>query len=101
MSRETDLGVPCSSPLLLMAFCSVLLRQSKEVMLTFQLSSWGDPYYEASSWDYSWGEIFDMKKLIEYMGGAQTFFSRLDTMFTLGANPDDTGSIIFDATNEP
>lgn len=42
-----------------------------------------------------------MKTVIEYMGGDETFFSRLDTMFTTGANPDNTGGIIFDATNEP
>ncbi|KAE8442713.1 hypothetical protein EG329_002904 [Mollisiaceae sp. DMI_Dod_QoI] len=62
---------------------------------------WGDPYYEASSWDYSWGDIHDMAKLIEWMGGADTFFSRLETMFTVGANPNSPTSIIFDSTNEP
>ena len=62
---------------------------------------WGDPYYEASSWEYSWGDIHDIRKVIEWMGGADTFFSRLDTMFTVDANPNDAGGIIFDSTNEP
>jgi len=62
---------------------------------------WGDPYYEASSWEYSWGDIHDMKKLIEWMGGNDTFYSRLETMFTVGTNPNDAGGIIFDSTNEP
>lgn len=62
---------------------------------------WGDPYYEASSWDYSWGDIHDMAKLIEWMGGADTFYSRLEAMFTVGANPNSPTSIIFDSTNEP
>jgi putative alpha-1,2-mannosidase len=62
---------------------------------------WGDPYYEASSWEYSWGDIHDMQKLVEWMGGADKFLSRLDTMFTIGADPNNPGSIIFDSTNEP
>jgi putative alpha-1,2-mannosidase len=62
---------------------------------------WGDPFYEASSWEYSWGDIHDMAKLVEWMGGADTFFSRLETMFTVGANPNNLGGIIFDSTNEP
>ncbi|TVY83525.1 putative secreted glycosidase [Lachnellula suecica] len=62
---------------------------------------WGDPYYEASSWDYSWGDIHDMAKLVDWMGGADTFYSRLETMFTVGADPNNAGGIIFDSTNEP
>ena len=62
---------------------------------------WDDPYYEASSWEYSWGDIHDMQKLVEWMGGADTFFTRLETMFQVGANPSDPGGIIFDSTNEP
>jgi putative alpha-1,2-mannosidase len=62
---------------------------------------WSDPTYEASSWDYSWGDIHDMAKLVELMGGASTAFSRLETMFTVNANPNNPGGIIFDSTNEP
>ena len=62
---------------------------------------WDDPYYEASSWEYSWGDIHDMAKLVEWMGGVDTFLSRLETMFTVGANPNDPTGIIFDSRNEP
>ncbi|RAL63288.1 hypothetical protein DID88_004364 [Monilinia fructigena] len=61
---------------------------------------WGDPFYEGSSWHYSWGDIHDMDTIIQYMGGESTFYKRLDTMFTIGANPSDPGGIIFDGTNE-
>lgn len=62
---------------------------------------WSDPFYEGSSWEYSWGDIHDMAKIIEWMGGADTFYSRLETMFTVGANPTTPTGIIFDSTNEP
>ena len=62
---------------------------------------WGDPYYEASSWEYSWGDIHDMATLIEWMGGSNKFYSRLETMFQVGANPSNPDGIIFDSTNEP
>lgn len=61
---------------------------------------WGDPFYEGSSWHYSWGDIHDMDTIIIYMGGESTFYKRLDTMFTIGANPNNPGGIIFDGTNE-
>lgn len=62
---------------------------------------WGDYTYEASSWDYSFADIHDMQKIIEWMGGSETFFSRLETTFTVGANPNNPTGIIFDSTNEP
>lgn len=61
---------------------------------------WGDPFYEGSSWHYSWGDIHDMDTVIQYMGGDATFYGRLETMFTVGANPHNPGGIIFDGTNE-
>lgn len=60
---------------------------------------WGDPYYEANSWAYSWADVHDMKHLIELMGGAETVVDRLNTMFTEGASG--SSGIIFDSTNEP
>lgn len=60
---------------------------------------WGDPYYEASSWAYSWASVHDMGQMIELMGGAQTVLKRLETMFTEGASG--SSGIIFDPTNEP
>ncbi|KAG9240207.1 putative alpha-1,2-mannosidase [Calycina marina] len=62
---------------------------------------WDDAYYQGSSWAYSWADIFDAQKLVEYMGGAQNFLSRLETMFKPGAIPGNPTGIIFDATNEP
>ncbi|KAJ9405916.1 CAZyme family GH92 [Paecilomyces variotii] len=60
---------------------------------------WGDPYYEASSWAYTWASVHDMKHMIDLMGGPDTVLKRLETMFTPGAGGG-TG-IIFDSTNEP
>ncbi|THC88465.1 hypothetical protein EYZ11_012090 [Aspergillus tanneri] len=60
---------------------------------------WGDPYYEANSWAYSWASVHDMKQVIDMMGGAQTVVKRLDTMFTKGV--DGSSGTIFDSTNEP
>ncbi|KAM3071615.1 hypothetical protein ACMFMG_009489 [Clarireedia jacksonii] len=61
---------------------------------------WGDPFYEGSSWQYSWGDIHDMATLVEFMGGDERFYDRLETMFTVGANPNNPSGIIFDDTNE-
>ncbi|KAF7176694.1 hypothetical protein CNMCM7691_003707 [Aspergillus felis] len=60
---------------------------------------WGDPYYEASSWAYSWASVHDMKEMVERMGGEKTVVDRLNTMFTEGASG--SSGIIFDPTNEP
>ncbi|KAH8434032.1 alpha-1,2-mannosidase family protein [Aspergillus melleus] len=60
---------------------------------------WGDPYYEANSWAYSWASVHDMKKMVQLMGGSETVVKRLDTMFTEGASG--SSGIIFDSTNEP
>ncbi|KAJ5697383.1 glycosyl hydrolase family 92-domain-containing protein [Penicillium malachiteum] len=60
---------------------------------------WGDPYYEASSWAYSFADVHDMEYMIELMGGNETVVSRLDTMFTEGASG--SSGTIFDPTNEP
>ncbi|KAJ5587572.1 uncharacterized protein N7459_003337 [Penicillium hispanicum] len=60
---------------------------------------WSDPYYEASSWAYSFADVHDMQHMIQLMGGAETVVSRLNTMFTDGASG--SSGTIFDATNEP
>lgn len=59
---------------------------------------WGDPYYEAGSWAYSWASVHDMKHMIKLMGGPETVIKRLNTTFTDGASGD---GMIFDPTNEP
>ncbi|KAJ5894203.1 hypothetical protein N7495_005894 [Penicillium taxi] len=60
---------------------------------------WGDAYYEASSWAYSFADVHDMKHLIDLMGGNETVVSRLETMFTDGASG--SSGTIFDPSNEP
>jgi hypothetical protein len=42
-----------------------------------------------------------MEKIIELMGGRDTTMARLETMFHVGANPDDPNGTIFDGSNEP
>ncbi|GJJ13714.1 hypothetical protein Clacol_007970 [Clathrus columnatus] len=44
----------------------------------------GGEFYEASSWEYSFYVPHDMAKLVSFMGGANTFSSRLDTFFAAG-----------------
>ncbi|PLN85853.1 glycosyl hydrolase [Aspergillus taichungensis] len=58
---------------------------------------WGDAFYEASPWAYSFGAVHDMAHTVELMGGEKTARKRLDAMF----EEDDEGKSIFDATNEP
>lgn len=62
---------------------------------------WADPYYQATSWGYSWADVHDMHKLVDWMGGADKFLARLDATFTVGANPANPNGVLFDATNEP
>ncbi|KAL8828742.1 MAG: hypothetical protein Q9191_002414 [Dirinaria sp. TL-2023a] len=42
---------------------------------------WGDAYYEATPWEYSFNPHHDIYTLINYTGGAQNFVNRLDTIF--------------------
>lgn len=62
---------------------------------------WGDPYYQATAWGYSWADIHDMKKIVQLMGGPDKFLARLGATFTVGANPNNPNGVLFDATNEP
>ena len=43
--------------------------------------SWSSPFYEASSWTYSYYVPHDMDRLIELMGGAEKFAERLEYGF--------------------
>jgi putative alpha-1,2-mannosidase len=62
---------------------------------------WGDNYYQGGAWDYSWADVHDIEKIIELMGGEEQAVKRLETMFTVGADPDHANGIIYDDTNEP
>ncbi|KAJ5246726.1 hypothetical protein N7468_001709 [Penicillium chermesinum] len=60
---------------------------------------WTDPFYEGSSWGYSFADVHDMKHMIELMNGTDTVVSRLNIMFVDGAKG--SSGTIFDPTNEP
>lgn len=65
---------------------------------------WGDPYYQATPFEYSFGAHHDMKTLIRYMGGDSAFVARLEKLFEPGARPNGNnrfGRTIFDPGNEP
>lgn len=49
---------------------------------------WAEPFYQASSWEYSFNPHHDMAQLIELCGGTETFISRLETIFQKGVKPD-------------
>lgn len=82
----------------------IVPRNLTSFLLTNSLADsgyWADPYYQATSYAYSFGDIHDMKTLVEWMGGKKRFLARLDAMFEVGANPAKPNEIIFDSTNEP
>lgn len=65
---------------------------------------WGDYFYEATPWEYSFSPYHDMSTLIDFVGGPETFVNRLDTIFTPGLNPAGSaqfGNTIFNPGNEP
>ncbi len=52
------------------------------------------PFYETFSWEYSFYAPQDMSRLIEKMGGKETFINRLDTYFTKSF-PGKLGELLF------
>lgn len=65
---------------------------------------WGDEYYQALPFEYSFGAHHDMATLIKYMGGATRFTKRLEKLFEPGANVDGEmrfGKTLFNPGNEP
>ena len=64
---------------------------------------WGDPYYEDSSWTYSFNPHHDIYHLISLVGGEDRFVDRLKKFFEPGINEDnsDYGGSIFNPGNEP
>ncbi|ROV97357.1 hypothetical protein VMCG_06868 [Cytospora schulzeri] len=62
---------------------------------------WGDYYYEALPWEYSWNAHHDIDTLISYCGGEETFTQRLVMMFTPGAYASGSfDEMIFNPGNE-
>ena len=65
---------------------------------------WGDAFYEATPWEYTFAPYHDISTLITLSGGPDTFVSRLETVFTPGLNPSGSaafGNTIFNPGNEP
>jgi predicted alpha-1,2-mannosidase len=65
---------------------------------------WGDAYYQATPWEYSWGAHHDIGTLVNYTGGPANFVKRLDKMFESGANPGGSATFnntIMNPSNEP
>ena len=65
---------------------------------------WGDYFYEALPWEYTFSPYHDIATLVNYTGGASAFAQKLDTLFTPGLNPDNNaqfGNTIFNPGNEP
>lgn len=68
---------------------------------------WGDAYYEALPWEYSFGAIHDVATQVNLSGGPEIFLNRLNTFFAPGNNPSNsTGTSQFNFTlnnpsNEP
>ena len=66
---------------------------------------WGDAYYEALPWEYSFNPHHDIYTLINYVGGPENFVSRLDTLFQPNLNPSGNtqqfNNTIINPGNEP
>ena len=65
---------------------------------------WGDAYYEATPWEYTFNPHHDLATLITYTGGAEAFVQKLDTIFQPNLNPSGSsqfGNTIFNPGNEP
>jgi len=66
---------------------------------------WGDAYYEALPWEYSFNAHHDINTLIALSGGPAIFTSRLEMTFTPGVNPSGRSAAfnntIFNPGNEP
>ncbi|KAL8951448.1 MAG: hypothetical protein Q9222_002573 [Ikaeria aurantiellina] len=64
---------------------------------------WGDDYYEALPWEYTFNVHHDIYTLIQYVGGADSFIRRLDITFQANQNPHGLpwfNSTIFNPSNE-
>jgi predicted alpha-1,2-mannosidase len=66
---------------------------------------WGDVYYEALPWEYSFNAHHDINTLIALSGGPATFVSRLEMTFTPGVDTSGRSTAfnntIFNPGNEP
>lgn len=60
---------------------------------------WGDAYYEALPWEYSFNVHHDMNTLIALCNGSASFIARLEMTFKPGTTI--SGRSIFNPSNEP
>ncbi len=65
---------------------------------------WGDDYYEATPWEYTFNPHHDIQELITLSGGAEKWIEKLDMLFQPNMNPNGNPAFnktIFDPGNEP
>lgn len=66
---------------------------------------WGDAFYEALPWEYSFNANHDVNTIIALSGGTEAFVSRLQTVFKPGINTSGRSAAynntIFNPGNEP
>ncbi|MFY0650579.1 MAG: GH92 family glycosyl hydrolase [Cyclobacteriaceae bacterium] len=56
----------------------------------FNPLKWGDAFTEGNSMHYTWSVFHDVQGLINLMGGDESFVSKLDDVFTMPPDFDDT-----------
>ncbi|WP_116127291.1 GH92 family glycosyl hydrolase [Lewinella sp. IMCC34183] len=56
----------------------------------FNPLKWGDAFTEGNSWHYSWSVFHDVQGLIDLMGGEEAFTAKLDSVFSLPPDFDDS-----------
>ena len=56
----------------------------------FNPLKWGDAFTEGNSLHYTWSVFHDIQGLIELMGGDEAFVSKLDEVFTMPPDFDDS-----------
>ncbi|NAS12293.1 GH92 family glycosyl hydrolase [Poritiphilus flavus] len=56
----------------------------------FNLLKWGDAFTEGNSMHYTWSVFHDVQGLINLMGGDEAFVSKLDNVFSMPPDYDDS-----------
>lgn len=56
----------------------------------FNPLKWGDAFTEGNSWHYSWSVFHDIDGLAQAMGGYKDFTAKLDSVFTMPPDFDDS-----------
>lgn len=56
----------------------------------FNPLKWGDAFTEGNSWHYSWSVFHDIDGLAQAMGGYKDFTAKLDAVFTMPPDFDDS-----------